>query len=89
MHVPAAGNVSAGHLSSSCCVASGLKRSAYAAHGTRPSLDSRISTPVSALRLIFVPGTERCLRSRPLRLTAAYEDPPSAMNTASVDITLA
>ena len=54
-----------------------------------PRRDSRISFEVRLLRLILFAGTERFLMSRPLIVSAAYELPPSAMNTAIVAITLA
>src|SRR3954447_21362590 len=88
-HVPAIGKVSNGHLTKSACVASSDRRSASAARGTRPSRDSRTSTLVAELRLSLLPGIERCLMSLPSNLTAAYDEPPSAMNTAGGDITLA
>ena len=53
------------------------------------SRDSRTSLPVIELRLIFVAGIERRSMLFPLILNAAYEEPPSATNSASVDITFA
>jgi len=37
----------------------------------------------------FFPGIERLSMLLPSMDKAAYDDPPSAMNTATVDITLA
>jgi hypothetical protein len=44
---------------------------------------------VIELRLSFFAGIERFSMLLPLIWIAAYEEPPSAMKTASVDITLA
>src|SRR5207247_2650852 len=59
------------------------------ARGTRASWDSLICTLVSVLRRIFFPEMDRFLIDAPLIVSAAYELPPSVMNTARVDITLA
>ena len=66
-----------------------LRLDATLARGTVPRRDSRISLEVRLLRLILFAGTERFLMSRPLIVSAAYELPPSAINTAIVAITLA
>jgi hypothetical protein len=39
--------------------------------------------------LSFLAGIERFRMSLPLMVSAAYEEPPSAMNTPNVDITFA
>jgi hypothetical protein len=51
--------------------------------------DSRTSLAEIEFRLSFFAGIERFLIVLPLIVNAAYEEPPSATNRASVDITLA
>ncbi len=57
--------------------------------GQLPSVDSRISLPVSVSALSFAPVTERFTRSRPFTRLTAKADPPRARNSASDATTLA
>ena len=81
--------MSPGHLIFRSAAVTPLRVSARLARLTRPSLDSLISQPVRVLWRTFLARIERFLMLLPLIVTAAYELPPSAMNTARVDITLA
>src|SRR5581483_11639369 len=83
------GNVSLGQRILRLDAVTPLRRSALRALGTFLSRDSLISRPVSVLRLSFLPGIDRFRMVLPEIVKAAYELPPSAMNTASVDITFA
>jgi hypothetical protein len=84
----AVGNVSPGQRILRLDAVAPFSLSALRARGTRLSRDSRICFPVSVLRFSFFPAIERFLMSLPEIVKAAYELPPNAMKTATVDITL-
>src|SRR5215211_5707593 len=88
MQTSAVENVSSGQRTRSSAAVNPSSCPAFLANGTSKR-DSRTSLPVIELRLIFFAGIERFSMFLPLILSAAYDEPPSAMNTASVDITLA
>ena len=88
-HTSAIGNVSAGHLIFRSAAVAPPSLSARAARGTRRSRDSLMCLPVSVFLRSFSPVIERFSIDEPLIVSAAYELPPSAMNTAKVDIRLA
>ena len=66
-----------------------LSRSAFLALGTFPKRDSLIRLPSRVFFLRSRLVSEPLRTSAPVIVSAAYEEPPRAMKTAAVAITLA
>ena len=83
------GTVFSGHLTNSLAADTPFTRSAFLARGTLAKRDSLIRLPSSVflLRSLFV--RDPFCTSRPVIVSAAYDEPPRAMKTAVVATTFA